>query len=53
MKFAVLALIGAVSAHKLVQRSHYDATPDADLPDTDPMECTNWKGEAKKGHACA
>ena len=53
MKFAVLALIGAVSAHKLVQKSHYDATPDADLPDTDPMECTNWKGEAKKGHACA
>ena len=51
MKFSVLALIGSVSAHKLV--SHYDATPTADLPDTDPMECTNWKGEAKKGHACA
>jgi len=44
MKFAVLALIGAVSAHKLV--STYDATPSDDLPDTDPMECTNWKGEA-------
>ena len=31
----------------------YDATPDDDKPDTDKMECTNWKGEAKTGHACA
>ena len=52
MKFTLLlALVATVSSLKLSTK--YDATPAADKPIYDSMKCTNWKGEAKTGHACA